>query len=123
MAFQGWFFLCCLSVFIFCGREFGVVKSFLVGLLLVLCVLLCCIYLCSGICALSEMYPTKVRGLAMSIAGFSLDWNIFNWAVDSLMLQNLTPAGTFFLFAAMCVPYMLIVWSLYRKRLANLWKR
>ena len=28
------------------------------------------------------------------------------------MLQNLTPAGTFFLFAAMCVPYMLIVWKL-----------
>ena len=28
------------------------------------------------------------------------------------MLQNLTPAGTFFLFAVMCVPYMLIVWKL-----------
>ena len=26
------------------------------------------------------------------------------------MLENLTPAGTFFLFAAMCVPYMLIIW-------------
>lgn len=35
----------------FLWEEFGVVKSFLVGLLLVLCVLLCCIYLCSGICA------------------------------------------------------------------------
>ena len=28
------------------------------------------------------------------------------------LLQNLTPAGTFFLFAAMCIPYMLIVWKL-----------
>ena len=28
------------------------------------------------------------------------------------MLQNLTPAGTFLLFAGMCVPYMLIVWKL-----------
>ena len=28
------------------------------------------------------------------------------------MLQNLTPAGTFILFAIMCVPYMLIVWKL-----------
>ena len=62
---------------------------------------------------LSEMYPTKVRGLAMSIAGFSL-W-IGTYLIGQLtpwMLQNLTPAGTFFLFAAMCVPYMLIVWKL-----------
>ena len=27
------------------------------------------------------------------------------------MLANLTPAGTFFLFAAMCVPYMLLIWK------------
>lgn len=28
------------------------------------------------------------------------------------MLQNLTPTGTFLLFALMCMPYMLIVWKL-----------
>jgi predicted MFS family arabinose efflux permease len=28
------------------------------------------------------------------------------------MLTNLTPAGTFWLFAVMCIPYMLIVWKL-----------
>ena len=28
------------------------------------------------------------------------------------MLQNLTPAGTFLLFAVMCIPYLLIVWKL-----------
>ena len=28
------------------------------------------------------------------------------------MLLNLTPGGTFFLFAGMCVPYILIVWKL-----------
>lgn len=61
---------------------------------------------------LSEMYPIRVRGAAMSIAGFSL------WAGTYLvgqltpwMLANLTPAGTFFLFAAMCVPYMLLIWK------------
>ena len=61
---------------------------------------------------LSEMYPIRVRGVAMSIAGFSL------WAGTYLvgqltpwMLANLTPAGTFFLFAAMCVPYMLLIWK------------
>ena len=50
---------------------------------------------------------------AMSIAGFAL-W-IGTYLIGQLtpwMLQNLTPAGTFFLFAVMCVPYMLIVWKL-----------
>jgi hypothetical protein len=28
------------------------------------------------------------------------------------MLQRLSPAGTFILFALMCIPYMLIVWKL-----------
>lgn len=74
----------------------------------------CAVFICAVVFVLlSEMYPTKVRGLAMSIAGFSL-W-IGTYLIGQLtpwMLQNLTPAGTFFLFAAMCVPYMLIVWKL-----------
>lgn len=62
---------------------------------------------------LSEMYPTRIRGLAMSIAGFSL-W-IGTYLIGQLtpwMLEVLSPAGTFFFFAAMCVPYILIVWRL-----------
>lgn len=62
---------------------------------------------------LSEMYPTKVRGVAMSIAGLSL-W-VATYIVGQLtpwLLLNLTPGGTFFLFAGMCVPYILIVWKL-----------
>jgi MFS transporter, sugar porter (SP) family len=62
---------------------------------------------------LSEMYPTKVRGLAMSVATLSL-W-IGTYLIGQLtpwMLENLTPSGTFFLFAGMCIPYMLIVWKL-----------
>lgn len=74
----------------------------------------CAVSICAVVFVLlSEMYSTKVRGLAMSIAGFSL-W-IGTYLIGQLtpwMLQNLTPAGTFFLFAAMCVPYMLIVWKL-----------
>lgn len=62
---------------------------------------------------LSEMYPMKIRGLAMSIAGFSLWVGTFLIGqLTPLMLQTLTPAGTFFLFALMCIPYMLIVWRL-----------
>ena len=62
---------------------------------------------------LSEMYPTKVRGLAMSIAGFAL-W-IGTYLIGQLtpwLLQNLTPAGTFLLFAGMCITYIIIVWKL-----------
>ncbi len=62
---------------------------------------------------LSEMYPTRVRGMAMSVAGFSL-W-IGTYLVGQLtpwLLHNATPAGTFLLFAVMCVPYILIVWRL-----------
>jgi len=61
---------------------------------------------------LSEMYPNRVRGLAMSIAGFAL-W-VGTYLIGQLtpwMLENLTPAGTFFLFAFMCLPYL---WIMYR---------
>lgn len=61
---------------------------------------------------LSEMYPNRVRGLAMSIAGFAL-W-IGTYLIGQLtpwMLEALTPAGTFFLFAFMCLPYL---WIMYK---------
>ena len=62
---------------------------------------------------LSEMYPNKVRGVAMSVAGFAL------W-IGTYLIGQFTPwcmatlgsAGTFWFFAAMCVPYMLIMWKL-----------
>ena len=61
---------------------------------------------------LSEMYPTKIRGLAMSIAGFSLWFGTF--IVGQLtpwFLEVLSPEGTFLLFAIMCFPYMYIIWK------------
>ena len=61
---------------------------------------------------LSEMYPNRVRGLAMSIAGFAL-W-IGTYLIGQLtpwLLENLTPSGTFFLFAFMCLPYL---WIMYK---------
>lgn len=61
---------------------------------------------------LSEMYPNRVRGLAMSIAGLAL-W-VGTYLIGQLtpwMLENLTPAGTFFLFAFMCIPYL---WIMYK---------
>ena len=49
----------------------------------------------------------------MSIAGFAL-W-IGTYLISLLtpiMLEEWSPAGTFFLFAVMCVPYMLIMWKI-----------
>lgn len=61
---------------------------------------------------LSELYPNAIRAMAMSIAGFSL-W-VGTYLIGQLtpwMLEELTPHGTFWLFALMCLPYMYIVWK------------
>lgn len=62
---------------------------------------------------LSEMFPSKVRGVAMSIAELAL-W-IGTWLIGQLtpvFLEVLKPHGTFLMFAIICVPYILIVWKL-----------
>ncbi len=102
-----------IGLYFLFGDSLGVSSLFLLVFFLFY-VFCCAVSICAVVFVLlSEMYPTKVRGLAMSIAGFSL-W-IGTYLIGQLtpwMLQNLTPAGTFFLFAVMCVPYMLIVWKL-----------
>lgn len=95
------------------GDKYGISNLFLLSFFLFY-VFCCAISICAVVFVLlSEMYPTRVRGLAMSIAGFAL-W-IGTYAIGQLtpfLLQNLTPAGTFFLFSVMCVPYILIMWRL-----------
>ncbi len=95
------------------GASIGIPSIFL--LIFFLFYIFCCaVSICAVIWVLlSEMYPTSIRGVAMSIAGFSL-W-IGTYLIGQLtpwMLKNLTPAGTFLLFAIMCVPYILIIWKL-----------
>lgn len=95
------------------GEAWNIPSLFLL-IFFLLYIFCCAVSICAVIWVLlSEMYPTKVRGLAMSIAGLSL-W-IGTYLIGQLtpwMLQNLTPAGTFFLFALMCIPYILIIWKL-----------
>ena len=102
-----------IGLYFLFGDSLGVSSLFLLVFFLFY-VFCCAVSICAVVFVLlSEMYPTKVRGLAMSIAGFAL-W-IGTYLIGQLtpwMLQNLTPAGTFFLFAVMCIPYMLIVWKL-----------
>jgi SP family arabinose:H+ symporter-like MFS transporter len=93
------------------GTDFGI-PSIVLLILFLFYIFCCAVSICAVIWVLlSEMYPNSIRGVAMSIAGFSL-W-IGTYLIGQLtpwMLKNLSPAGTFFLFAVMCVPYLLIVW-------------
>ncbi len=93
------------------GASLGLSSVWLLVFFLIY--IMCC---AGSICAvvfvlLSEMYPTKIRALAMSIAGFAL-W-VGTYLVGQLtpwLMANLSAAGVFLLFALMCVPYMLIMW-------------
>ena len=95
------------------GASLGVSSVFLLTFFLAY-IFCCAISICAVVWViLSEMYPVKVRGIAMSIAGLAL-W-IGTYLIGQLtpwLLNNATPAGTFIIFAVMCVPYILIMWKL-----------
>lgn len=59
---------------------------------------------------LSEIYPTRIRGRAMSVATFSL-WigTAVIGQVVPWMLETLTPAGTFLCFAVFCIPVFFVL--------------
>jgi len=62
---------------------------------------------------LSELYPTNVRGRAMSIATLTL-W-VGTFIIGQTvpwMLENFKPSGTFWLFSVMLIPAILITWKL-----------
>jgi MFS transporter, SP family, arabinose:H+ symporter len=102
-----------IGVYFLTGKTLGIPSWVLLALFLFY-IFCCAISICAVIFVLlSEMFPIKVRGLAMSIAGFSL-W-VGTYLIGQLtpwLLENLSPAGTFFVFAFACVPYLLIVWKL-----------
>ena len=105
--------LCLLAIgtYFAWGAQLGLGNGFM--LTFFLAYVFCCAISISAIVfvLLSEMYPNSVRGRAMSIAGFAL------W-IGTYLIGQLTPillgwsqAGTFFIFAACCIPYMLIMWK------------
>ena len=105
------FCLLAIGIYFAWGAQIGLGNGFM--LTFFLAYVFCCAISISAIVfvLLSEMYPNSVRGRAMSIAGFAL------W-IGTYLIGQLTPillgwsqAGTFFIFAACCVPYMLIMWK------------
>lgn len=97
----------------FCaGEALGLGNTFM--LVCFLFYVFCCAISISAVVfvLLSEMYPNRVRGRAMSVAGFAL-W-VGTYLIGQLtpwMLGTLSPAGTFFIFAFMCLPYLYIMWK------------
>ena len=81
-----------IGLYFLFGDSLGVSSLFLL-IFFLFYVFCCAVSICAVVFVLlSEMYPTKVRGLAMSIAGFAL-W-IGTYLIGQLtpwMLQNLTP--------------------------------
>jgi len=62
---------------------------------------------------ISEIFPTKIRGRAMSIAIFSL-WfaNVIVGQTFPWLLEHLGAAGTFGIFAVLTIPALLFVWKM-----------
>ena len=81
-----------IATYFIYGESWGISSIFLLVFFLFY-VFCCAVSICAVVFVLlSEMYPTRVRGLAMSIAGFAL-W-IGTYLIGQLtpwMLQNLTP--------------------------------
>ena len=103
--------LVAIGIYFAWGSQLGLGNAFMLTFFLAY-VFCTAISICAVVFVLlSEMYPNSVRGRAMSIAGFAL------W-IGTYLIGQLTPvllgwsqAGTFFVFAVMCVPYMLIMWK------------
>lgn len=96
------------------NKTTAVIPPITLLILILFYIFACAISICVVIWVLlSEMYPARVRGAAMSIAGFSL-W-IGTFLIGQLtpwLMSALSPAGVFWLFGVMCIPYMYITWKL-----------
>lgn len=104
--------LLCITAYFKFGAEWNLGNGFMLAFFLLY--IFCCAISISAVVfvLLSEMYPNSVRGRAMSIAGFAL-W-IGTYIVGQLtpVLLGWSEAGTFLIFALMCIPYILIMWKL-----------
>ncbi len=61
---------------------------------------------------ISEIFPTKIRGLAVSIGSFSLMvTGFFITLTNPIFIENITPAGTFLLYATLTLPAIWFIWK------------
>jgi len=103
-----------IGIYFTMNKVSNVIPPVTLLILILIYIFSCAISICVVIWVLlSEMYPAKVRGLAMSAAGFSL-W-IGTYLIGQLtpwLMTTLSSAGVFWLFGLMCIPYLYITWKL-----------
>ena len=61
---------------------------------------------------ISEIFPTRVRGLAVSIGSFSLMvTGFFVTLTNPILIEAIKPSGTFFLYALLTLPAIWFTWK------------
>ena len=61
---------------------------------------------------IGEIFPTRIRGLAASIGTLALHLTGFFITLSNpVLLENIKPSGTFFLYAALTVPAIWFIWK------------
>lgn len=61
---------------------------------------------------ISEIFPTRIRGLAVSIGSLSLNITGFLITLSNpVLLKAISPAGTFFLYAVLTIPALWFIWK------------
>ena len=61
---------------------------------------------------ISEIFPTRIRGLAVSIGSFSLMVTGFLITLTNpLLIESIMPSGTFFLYAGLTLPAIWFIWK------------
>ena len=92
------------------GSEWGISPVLMLVFFLTY-IFFCAISICLVVWVLfSEMFPIRIRGLAMSFSGMFIWIGAFLIGqLTPFMLENLGSSGTFLSFAIVCIPYLFIM--------------
>lgn len=99
-----------IALFFSKGAEWGVSPALMLVFFLAY-IFFCAISICLVVWVLfSEMFPIRIRGLAMSFSGMFIWLGAFLIGqLTPFMLENLGSSGTFLSFAVVCIPYLFIM--------------
>ena len=61
---------------------------------------------------ISEIFPTRIRGMAVSMGSFSLMvTGFFITLTNPVLIEHILPSGTFFLYAGLTIPAIWFIWK------------
>ena len=99
-----------IALFFSKGAEWGISPVLMLVFFLAY-IFFCAISICLVVWVLfSEMFPIRIRGLAMSFSGMFIWLGAFLIGqLTPFILENLGSSGTFLSFAVVCIPYLFIM--------------